>query len=187
MLGIEELSRENGLFLIFIRIERGNALFCRTEFLVRETSLLKAVQVAVPGEQERCPVADAELVGTDAYALGLDGLYLVPEVLEIESYAVAENVHDAGSENAGRQKMKREFAELIDNGVACVAAALIPYNDVIAFGQKVHHTALSFVAPVDSYDCAIRHAELLSFYRFLIIIREKTELTGFLPQVHILS
>ena len=164
VLGIEELSGENGLFLVFIRIERGNALLCRTEFLVREACLLESVEVAMPGEKERSSVADAELVGAYGYALCLNRLNFVPEVLEVESNAVAENIHDAGSENAGRQKMKREFAEFVDNGVARIAAALIPYNDIIAFGQKVHHTALSFVAPVDSYDCTIRHAELLSFF-----------------------
>ena len=53
--------------------------------------------------------------------------------------------------------MKREFAEFVYNGVARVAAALIAHNNIVIFGEHVNHSALSFVAPVDTYNSTVRH------------------------------
>ena len=51
--------------------------------------------------------------------------------------------------------MQGELAQLVDHGVAGVAAALIADDHVIIAGEQVHHAALALVAPVDTYDGAI--------------------------------
>ena len=53
--------------------------------------------------------------------------------------------------------MQSKFAVLIDYGMACVAATLIAYDDVVAFRQQVYHSALALVTPVDAYDCTVSH------------------------------
>ena len=55
---IEEFARKHGLFLIFVRVERGNALLRRSVFPVLEPRLFECVEVAVPGEKERSAAAD---------------------------------------------------------------------------------------------------------------------------------
>ena len=51
--------------------------------------------------------------------------------------------------------MQGELAQIIDDGVTGVAAALITNDYILIAGEQVHHAALAFVAPVDSYDGAI--------------------------------
>lgn len=53
--------------------------------------------------------------------------------------------------------MQRESAFLIDNGMACVASALISYDYIVLFGEKVCQPAFAFVTPVDPDNCAITH------------------------------
>ena len=51
--------------------------------------------------------------------------------------------------------MQGELAQIIDDSVAGVAAALITNDYVVIAGEQVHHAALALVAPVNSYDGAI--------------------------------
>ena len=51
--------------------------------------------------------------------------------------------------------MQGELAQIVDNGVTGVAAALIANDYVIIAGEQVYHAAFAFVAPVNSYDGAI--------------------------------
>ena len=55
--------------------------------------------------------------------------------------------------------MQGKLAQIIDDGVTGVAAALIAHDHVIVAGEQIHHAALALVAPVDAYDGAIRHNE----------------------------
>ena len=51
--------------------------------------------------------------------------------------------------------MQGKLAQLVDHGVAGVAAALVADDHVIVAGEQIHHAALALVAPVDAYDGAI--------------------------------
>lgn len=148
--GIEELARKDGLLLIFIGIERSNALLGGAELLVGKAPFLKLVKVAVPGHEYARTVADHEVVGRYRNALAHDLAHFAPEVLRIKGDAVAENIHDSVAEDAGGQKMQGEFALFVYYGVTRVAAALKADDHVIILGQKVDHTALAFIAPVDA-------------------------------------
>ena len=53
--------------------------------------------------------------------------------------------------------MQRKFAMLIDDSMSCVSAALIANNHIVILRQQIHHAALALIAPVDAYDCTIRH------------------------------
>ena len=53
--------------------------------------------------------------------------------------------------------MKGKFSFLIYHRVTGIAAALIAYDNVKLLGQEVDHTALSFIAPVNTYYRAVFH------------------------------
>ena len=53
------------------------------------------------------------------------------------------------------QQVQGELAQVVDNGVAGVAAALVADHHVVVPGEQVHHAALALVAPVDAYNGAI--------------------------------
>ena len=53
--------------------------------------------------------------------------------------------------------MQGKLTVLIDDGMACVAAALLPHDHIILLSEQVYHAAFSFVAPVDSNDCTVFH------------------------------
>ena len=130
-------------------------LSARAVLLVRQTGLLQAVQVPVPGQQQGGPVADLQVLRGDGHALAGDVLHLGPQALAVQGHAVAQDVHHALAEDAGGQQVQGELAQLVDHGVAGVAAALIADHHIVLAGEEVHHPALALVAPVDAYDGAI--------------------------------
>ena len=152
---IQELSGHDGLFLVLVRIEGGDALLGGTVFLVRQALLLQAVQIPVPGQQQRGPVTDLQILGRQRYALGDHLLHLNPQVLTVQRHAIAQNIHHALAEDAGGQQVQGKLAQLIHHGVSGVAAALIANDHVMVAGQQIHHAALALVTPVDAYDGAI--------------------------------
>ena len=155
LLRIEQLSCEDGLLLILIRIERRDALLGGAVLLVRETGLFQRIQLPVPGQQQRGSVADLQIFRRDGYALGHHILHLIPEVLAVQRHAVAQNVDHALAENAGGQQVQGKFSQVVHHGVAGVAAALIAHHHIVVTGQQIHHAALALVAPVDAYDGTI--------------------------------
>ena len=126
-------------------------------FLSCQPGFLQPVQLPVPGQQQGGPVADFQILRRNGHAGGADGVHLTEQVLAVQRHAVAQNVHHALPENAGGQQMQGKGALFIDHGVAGVAAALIPHHHVIVVGKIVHHAALAFVAPVNTYNCTVCH------------------------------
>ena len=159
MLGIQQLAGKNGFLGKLIRVEGGNALLGGAELLVGQSCLFQTVQLPMPGQQQGGPVTDHQILRSDGHALGGDLLDFLPEIFRVQGNAVAQNVHDTLPEDTGGQQVQGKLAVLIDNGMTGVAAALITYDDVVVLGQKVHHPALAFVTPVDSYDCSISHVQ----------------------------
>ena len=160
VVGIQQLTGLNGLFLVLVGIERSDALLGGAVHLVLQAGLLQRVQLPVPRQQQGSPMADHQILRRDADACGAERLHLLHQIFAVQRHAVAQNVHHAAAENAGGQQVQGKFAHVVDDGVARVAAALIPYHYVILLRQVVHHAALTLVAPVDAYDRAIRHCSL---------------------------
>ena len=65
--------------------------------------------------------------------------------------------------------MQRELALVVDHGVARVAAALIPDNDVVLLGEQIHHSAFAFIAPVDAYYSTVAHFKSSNIIDLLIL------------------
>ena len=119
----------------------------------------------MPRQQERSAGADLQVVGGDRHALVADIADLAQKTLGIHGDAVADDGHDALSENARGEQMQGKFAEFIDDGMARVAAALIAHDNVVIGADEVDHAALAFIAPVDADDCTIHN--YLPIYKFL--------------------
>ena len=68
------------------------------------------------------------------YASVLKLLHFLDEVLDAESYAVADDVGDILMKYARRELMQRKFAVIVDDGVTCVRTALKADNDVAVIG-----------------------------------------------------
>ena len=76
------------------------------------------------------------------------------QVLQVDDHAVAHDVDNLRTQNAGRHQIQNKFAQMIDDGVARVVAALVTNNHIIFFGEQVNHSALALVSPVDTNNCA---------------------------------
>ena len=70
MLGVQELARLHGLFLVLVAIERRDALLGRAVLLVGKARFLERVELAVPGQQQRRAVADLQILRRDDNARG---------------------------------------------------------------------------------------------------------------------
>ena len=150
---IEQLAGQDRLFLVFVGIERRDALLGGAGLFFLQAALLKHVQLPVPGKEEGCAVADHYIFGCDGNVSALQVLDFLHQDLGIQGNAVAQNIDDVFTEHAGGQEMKIEFAVFIDNGMTGVAAALKTDNDIEILRQQVDHPAFAFVAPVDAYNC----------------------------------
>ena len=88
----------------------------------------------MPWKQQGGPIADHQVLRGDIHPFCLQVADLCQQVFRVHRDAVAQDVHHALAENAGRQQMQREFAELVDHGVAGVAAALEADHDIVFLG-----------------------------------------------------
>ena len=113
--------------------------------------LLAGVQQDVIGHEKLNAVGNQDLWG------GNTGLGEVADLLEqlgnVQRHAVADHIHRARIAGAGGEKMQREFAVVVDDGMACVGPALEPDHHVRLLGEQIRYLALSLVAPVCADDC----------------------------------
>ena len=84
-------------------------------------------------------------------------------MLQIDDHAVAHDIDDLGPQDAGRQQVQDEFAQMVHDGMSRVVAALVTDHNVIILGEQVDHTALSLVAPVNPGD-SCQHFIFLLFF-----------------------
>ena len=164
LIGVEKLPGEHGFLLVFVGVERRDALLRGAVFLIGQPLLLQRVQVPVPGQQQAGAFTDFQILRRQCDALCGDILHLLPQVLRIQRHTVAEDVDDAVAENAGGQQVQGKLPLFVDDGVAGVAAALIAHDDVIVLRQQVHHPPLALVAPVDPDDRTVLHLFVLLYF-----------------------
>ena len=123
LFAVEDLSRKHCLFLIFVGIERRDALFRRTVFPVRKAALLQFVQVAVPRQKQRRSVADFQVFGRERDSLFPHVVYLKRQVFGVKRDAVSKDVYNVRSEDAGGKQMERELAVIVDDGVSRISSS----------------------------------------------------------------
>ena len=161
--GVQKLSGLDGLFLIFVAVDRSNAPLGGAVGTILQTGLLQGVQVPVVGEHQGGAVGDLKVFGSDLDARLLQVLDLLPQMLTVDDHTVAQDIDNALAEDAGGQQVQGEFSVFVDDGVTGVVAALVAHHHVVLFGDQVHHAALAFVTPVDAHDRAVRHKNCLLY------------------------
>ena len=57
-------------------------------------------------------------------------------------------------ENAGRQKVERKLAIVVDDRMSCIAASLKTDDDVGLIRQHVRDFSFSLIAPIGAYYCS---------------------------------
>ena len=95
------------------------------------------------------PVGDQQIGFHTGFLQGLD---LVHELIQVQGNAVADDVGGVVIKHAGGELMQCKAAIFVDNGVACVAAALKTDDHIGVLRQNVGDLTLSFIAPVGAYD-----------------------------------
>lgn len=71
---------------------------------------------------------------------------------DVDDNAVANDIHTAGIKDAAGEKMESILDAPDDDRVPSISSAVETSAIVIFFCQNVHEFALSFVAPLGSYD-----------------------------------
>ena len=148
---VKEVAHLNANLGIFVGIEGSNAALGGAKGLSAQALLLVAVLEHVVGHEQLGPLRNDQL-GRRHTLIG-DGLELLHQLHHIQGNAVANDVGDVGIKNAGGQNVKRKPTIVIDNGMSSVGTALEPDDHVRGLRQHVGDLALSFVAPVGTYDC----------------------------------
>lgn len=137
-------------FHILIRINRRDTSSCRAKLFVAESVFFEAVLRHVVRAAHNRFVAYFEVVGSDDDSALSESCHLLAKMLDVDNHTVAHHVDFVLAQDCGRQKIENEFALVVDDGVSCIVAALITHDNVLLFGKQVNHSALAFVAPVDT-------------------------------------
>ena len=147
---VEEVAHLDADFSVLVRVEGGDAAFGGAEGFAAQTLLLIGVLKDVIGHQQLGTLRDNQIGSGDAL-IG-ERLQFCGQLDRVYGYAVADDVDDMGIEDAGRERVEREPAVIIDDGVAGIGTALKADDNVRGFGQQVGDLALALVAPVGAHD-----------------------------------
>ncbi len=166
-LGVPEIAHSQRLLHILVRVDRSDAAAGGTEFLIGKALFLEDVHHFMIRHTDGGAVADNEVLGRDLYALFPYGGNLIRKMLNVDHHAGAHHVYGLLAEDTGGQQVKNEPAPVVYYGMSGVISALIAHNDIEFFAQEVDHSALAFVAPVDSNYCSKHNP--FSLYCYLIL------------------
>ena len=98
-------------------------------------------------------VAYFEVFGSDFDARVPQIFDFAAEMFDVDYHAAAENVDNVVAQNARRKQVEYELALFVDYGVtAALLPTLIAAYDVEIARKQVNHSALAFIAPVDTTD-----------------------------------
>ena len=149
---VQKFAHAERLFHVLIGVHEGDAALGGAEFFIGEALLFEAVLLHVVRHGDDGAVRNFEVFGRDRYARLAQARHFAREVLDIDDHAGAHDAHDALAQNARREQVEDKLSPLVDDGVPRVVAALVSADDIVIFGQKVDHSALSLVSPVDADD-----------------------------------
>ena len=147
-----QIAYADCLFHVFVAVYRADAATGGTELGIAETVFFKNVKLLVVGQTHSGAVADLQVFGSYRDARIAQTSDLAEEMLKVDDHAVAHDVYSSVTENAGGEQVEDELSLFVDYGVTRIVAALIADYNVIIGGKQIDHTALAFVAPVDTYD-----------------------------------
>jgi hypothetical protein len=97
-----------------------------------------------------CPIGDKHL--RDRYALLLNALYLRQEILWIDGGACAHHAGAGRIKNAARYQVELEFAEVVHDRMARIAAALEAHAQIYILAQEINKLALPLIPPLRAND-----------------------------------
>ena len=150
---MQKILHAQTFFHVLVGVDRRDAAAGGAELAVGKAILLHDVLQLVVGHTDDSLVADFQVVRRDGDALLAQVRHLSHQMLQINDHAVTHNVDGGLAQDAGREQIQDELALVVDDGVPRVVAALIAADDVIVGREQIDHTALAFIAPVDSHDC----------------------------------
>ena len=163
----KKIAHTDGFFIILIGIYGRYAALRGAVFFIGKTFFLHAVEHLMIRHTNDGLIADFEIIRSDSYALFLERLYLAGKMFDIDNHAVAHDIYRCIAKYARREQVHYKLALFVYNGMACVVAALVTADDVIIGGKQIHHSPLSFITPVDSYD-SCKHFVLPSLYIYFV-------------------
>ena len=95
-------TEHDGLLLIFIGINGRDAAQRGAVLPILQAGLLQTVECAVEGKDDGGTLRDLQILRRDADAVRTEIVDLAAQVFQIDDDAVAEHIHNALGENAGR-------------------------------------------------------------------------------------
>ena len=148
---VEQFTQLEADFRVLVGVEGADAGLGGAERLVAQTLLLIGVQQHVIGHQHLTPLGDQQPGGRHARVLHC--FQLGDQLTDVQGHAAGDDVGGFGGEDAGREGVQSEAAEIVDDGVARVGPALEADDHVGLLRQQVGDFALALVAPVGAYNC----------------------------------
>ncbi len=147
---MEQFAHAEGFFHVFIGIHGRDAAAGGSELFVGKPLFFQTIQQNVIRHSDDRTVADFQIVGRDFHALRAQtGGFFVKE-FKVDDHAATEHVDDVLAQNSRRKQIQNKFPPFVDHGVPRIVAALITADDVVLRRKQIDHSALAFVAPVDT-------------------------------------
>ena len=134
---------------VFIRIKRCDAGFGGTKGLGGQTRFLHRIHFNMVRHHDLHTVRNHQLRLRNS-ALP-QGIHLLDEVFHTQRNAIADDVGRVIVKYARGELVQRELAIFVDNGMARIAAALVPDHDVGLRRHDVGNFPFSFIAPIGAY------------------------------------
>ena len=163
-----KVAHSESLFHILIGINGSDTSSRRTELFVFQSVFFESVKKFIVRHAYRRLVAYLKVLGGNLYTCVAQSFDFAVKVFEVDDHTVAHNVDGVVAQNTRRKKVKYEFTLFVYYRVSGVVAALITCDDVVLVGQKVYHSALTFVAPVDTDYCS-KHLFISPILFFFIL------------------
>ena len=147
---MKKFAHADGFFQVFIAVDRRDPALCGTVFFIFEPLFFQTILHHVIRHADDRRRADFQIFRRNSDARFFQLADLPVKVFDIDDHSVAHDVHHAVAQNPARQQIQNEFALFVDDGVPRVVTALIPHDHIVIRRKQIDHSALAFVAPVDS-------------------------------------
>ena len=143
---VHEVLDADALASHLILVARADAALGGADLVIAQALLVGAVKILVVRHDDMRVAADLEVLAGDA--LSLEHGHFLDQHAGIHHHAVADDGNGVLVHDAGGHQVKRQLLVAVDNGMACVVAALIT-DDVIVFASnEIGDLAFAFVAPL---------------------------------------
>ena len=143
---VHEVLDADALAGHLVLVARADAALGGADLMIAQALLIGAVEILVVRHDDMRVAADLEVLAGNA--LGLEHGHFLDQHAGVDHHAVADDGNGVLVHDAGGHQVKRQLLVAVDNGMACVVAALIT-DDVIVFASnEIGDLAFTFVAPL---------------------------------------